>query len=846
MAGRRRMSVERKYDGEYCQVHIDLSKSRDPIQIFSKSGKDSTIDRQGIHSVLRQCLRIGEPDCKFSKLCILEGELLVWSDKDEKILEFHTLRKFISRSGTFIGTQNDSQPRSYEHLMIMFFDILLLDDDICLRKPHRERRMILKNTVKPIPGRAGIAEQEIIDFSRQDSQDRLESAFSKSIAERWEGYVLKGCDEPYFAILSAETDDGFGRWIKLKKDYIPGLGDTADFALIGGRYDAKDAAALKDIDKLSWTHFHVGCLENKDAVAHLGAKPRFRVVDVIGRHNLNAKYIQLLNQLGQFRACDPDSNSVFNVHCDTNLPNMDAIFKTPFVVEMLGSGFEKPSDASFFTLRFPRVLKIHLDRTLEEAVSFSELQHLAEKARSVPEEEQCEERTSWAARIKASNGGSEYIVDGSQSSSSTNIRTSPSGPSFEQSSSQTAGSTSPIAQGASAEVLSDTDSALSRPRSERARVNSPPRPPAKRRLPHYPGEIPGDFVPYKKAKASNASKPPIDIFVDDTESSTPRNPCPPNRLLTDVRNVASQRRSAAADMARPRPQPAAPSVQDDKNGENSRHTPESMDAQQDRDTQGPSWCEQTEKSTQRSEGNDADTNNASGIMYSPEPAKITLLPPLVTLPMYVGRWFWREHRSSALETFFKRHARSFTFAACHFVEEMSFPTSRDALRSSNPSAASQDIALGIVLVDIKNRPEIYKDLLEVGNEVARSLKSNWPVLPPRGKIFFLDWNVLMVGTGVEDRRFCLTKTWKRAARKYYYGSILWGYGPPPEEKALRDAEAERRELENDPDDPEDKRIGTDVRTTLEPEELETLGEFRSLDPLVHVNGRLYEENLPFL
>lgn len=729
--------------------------------------------------------------------------------------------------------------------MIMFFDILLLDDDVCLRKPHRERRMILKNTVKPIPGRAGIAEQEIIDFSRQDSQDRLESAFSKSIAERWEGYVLKGCDEPYFTILSAETDDCFGRWIKLKKDYIPGLGDTADFALIGGRYDAKDAAALKDIDKLSWTHFHVGCLENKDAVAHFGAKPRFRVVDMIGRHNLKAKYIQLLNQLGQFRACDPDSNSVFDVHCDTNLPNMDAIFKTPFVVEMLGSGFEKPSDARFFTLRFPRVLKIHWDRTFEEAVSFSELQHLAEKARSVPEEELCEERTSWAARIKASNGGSEYIVDGSQSTSSTSIPTSPSGPSFEQSSNQTAGSTSSIAQGASAEVPSDTDSALSKPRSERASVNSPPRPPAKRRLPRYPGEIPGDFGPYKRAKASNASKPPIAIFVDDTESSTPQNPCPPNRLLTDVRNVASQRRSAEADMARPRPQPAAPSVQDDENSENSQHTPESMNVQQDRDTQGPSGCEQTEKSAQRSEGNDVDTNDPSGIMYSPEPAKITLLPPLVTLPMYIGRWFWREHRSPALETFFKRHARSFTFAACHFVEEMSFPTSRDALRSSNPSAASHDIALGIVLVDIKNRPEIYKDLLEVGNEAARSLKSNWPVLPPRGKIFFLDWNVLMVGTGVEDCRFCLTKTWKRAARKYYYGTILWGYGLPPEEKALRDAEAERRELENDPDSP-DKRIGTDVRTTLEPGELETLGEFRSLDPLVHVNGRLYEENLPFL
>jgi DNA ligase 4 len=109
MAGRRTMSLERKYDGEYCQIHINLSKAWDWVQIFSKSGKDSTADRVGIRDVLKDALRIGRPDCKFSRHCILEGELLAWSDKDKKILGFHKLRKFIARSGTFIGTDHDSQ-----------------------------------------------------------------------------------------------------------------------------------------------------------------------------------------------------------------------------------------------------------------------------------------------------------------------------------------------------------------------------------------------------------------------------------------------------------------------------------------------------------------------------------------------------------------------------------------------------------------------------------------------------------------------------------------------------------------------------------------------------------------
>jgi hypothetical protein len=37
--------------------------------------------------------------------------------------------------------------------------------------------------------------------------------------------VLKGCDDPYFLLNSAKA------FIKLKKDYIADLGDTADFAM---------------------------------------------------------------------------------------------------------------------------------------------------------------------------------------------------------------------------------------------------------------------------------------------------------------------------------------------------------------------------------------------------------------------------------------------------------------------------------------------------------------------------------------------------------------------------------------------------------------------------------------
>ena len=105
----RMMSLERKYDGEYCQIHIDCLKEGNEIQIFSKSGKDSTFDRTGVHGTIRKCLRIGEDGCRISRRCILEGELLVWDDRKMNSLEFHKIRKHVSRSGVFLGTGKDSQ-----------------------------------------------------------------------------------------------------------------------------------------------------------------------------------------------------------------------------------------------------------------------------------------------------------------------------------------------------------------------------------------------------------------------------------------------------------------------------------------------------------------------------------------------------------------------------------------------------------------------------------------------------------------------------------------------------------------------------------------------------------------
>ena len=115
--------------------------------------------------------------------------------------------------------------------MIIFYDLLLLDDAVYIREAHQKRHQRLYTLVDCITGRADVTCCKIIDFSSPDAPELLGEVFAQAIVRRWEGLVLKWCDDPYFSFNSAKA------FIKLKKDYISGLGDTADFAIVGGCHD---------------------------------------------------------------------------------------------------------------------------------------------------------------------------------------------------------------------------------------------------------------------------------------------------------------------------------------------------------------------------------------------------------------------------------------------------------------------------------------------------------------------------------------------------------------------------------------------------------------------------------
>lgn len=398
--GHGRMSIERKIDGEYCQIHVDVSTATPTLQIFSKSGKDSTEDRRAVRGAIYESLRIGRPGCGFRSKCILEGELVVYSHREKKILPFHRIRNHVTRRGVYLNTEQDERPDGSEELMMIYFDMLLLDDRSLLHVRRCERFELLRKTVHPVVGRADIVSRQLVDFGHPYAASDLRNAFAKVIVERGEGLVLKP-DEPYFNFFRRDLPFP-GLCIKLKKEYIGNLGEIGDFAAVGAGFDAS-RAKIYNIPNLRWTHFYIGCLENKEQVLRWKATPIFTVVAVV---ELNASQLQTVHTFGFPSPMPAADNETTRLKVPKGIetgPSLTVAFGNPLVFDMRCFSFDRPGNVGFWTLRFPCVSKIHFDRDFLDTVTFDEMQALAESATTSPEAEDSQENLEWIAKLESAD-----------------------------------------------------------------------------------------------------------------------------------------------------------------------------------------------------------------------------------------------------------------------------------------------------------------------------------------------------------------------------------------------------------------------------------------------------------
>lgn len=200
-------TCEYKYDGERAQVH--LTESGD-ISVFSRNQENNSSKYPDIISCI--------PDVRNDDVTsfILDSEAVAWDRESKKILPFQVLstrkRKDVK--------EEDIKVR----VCVFAFDILYLNGKSLTREPLRKRRELLRQSFKQKEGFFMFAHGADVTTT-EEIQEMVDIA----VRDRCEGLMVKCLDQDATYEIAKRSRN----WLKLKKDYLEGVGDSLDVAVIG-------------------------------------------------------------------------------------------------------------------------------------------------------------------------------------------------------------------------------------------------------------------------------------------------------------------------------------------------------------------------------------------------------------------------------------------------------------------------------------------------------------------------------------------------------------------------------------------------------------------------------------
>ncbi|KAF8638937.1 hypothetical protein AX16_010412 [Volvariella volvacea WC 439] len=390
-----RVWVETKYDGERAQIHINVVQNSSPqITIFSKSKRDSTLDRYGIRDIILSALNLGGRASSSQRLIernvVLEAEMVAC--RGNEIDEFWRIKALVecttmgARARQISPTQDEDYSQSSMktdasesgHLGLVFFDVLMIDSKSLLSAPYCERRKLLESLLEVSPGKIMLAQRSELDLGVSNEEDAIkqfQQIFSDRIANHEEGVILK-CH-------ASRYNDHGTPWVKLKKDYIPGYGDNLDLLIVGARWD-KDRARELGVGPAVFTTMYIGSISSKEGMT-VSSKRLFVHAYFTASYGLTRRELEKLNAL--LRSSDTidyhdflnSGGLSYDLTLLSTLAPPSIVLNVPILAEICGAGFTKAPRSKHYELRFPRIVKVYraVDRAWTEAVDLRELYHIA-------------------------------------------------------------------------------------------------------------------------------------------------------------------------------------------------------------------------------------------------------------------------------------------------------------------------------------------------------------------------------------------------------------------------------------------------------------------------------------
>ena len=206
-------SMEYKYDGERAQVHLLPNGS---VNIFSRNSEDNTEKYPDLYNIISQA--------KNAKIqsCVLDCEVVAYDREKGCLLPFQVL----STRKRKLEEGEEEKVR----VVLQAFDMLFVNGRSLLPLSLRRRRQLLRASFNETSGLFEFAKGA--DHVENGDTAPIEAIMQDACAAMCEGLMVKTLDSN----ASYEPSKRSLNWLKLKKDYIDGMGvcDSVDLVVIGG------------------------------------------------------------------------------------------------------------------------------------------------------------------------------------------------------------------------------------------------------------------------------------------------------------------------------------------------------------------------------------------------------------------------------------------------------------------------------------------------------------------------------------------------------------------------------------------------------------------------------------
>ncbi|KAI1190559.1 hypothetical protein F5B17DRAFT_62789 [Nemania serpens] len=365
-------TCEYKYDGERAQIHYVAKERADDYidalpgatkeaakgvaSIFSRNSEDLSKKYPDILAKLDRWIKEG------TKSFVLDCETVAWDVTEKKILPFQQL---------MTRKKKDVKVEDVKVKVCVFaFDLLFLNGEAIVEKSLRERRALLKEAFQPIEGEFAFATH----MNGQELEE-IQVFLDESVKASCEGLMVKmldGSESGY------EPSKRSRNWLKIKKDYLSGVGDSLDLVVLGAYHGKGKRTSV-------YGAFLLACYN--------AASDTYETICNIGTGFSEQVLEELHKQLSEIVI---DRPKPFYSHTSGGQHQPDVWFEPRYVWEVKTADLTlsprykagckegvDPAGDKGISLRFPRFIKIRDDKKPDEATSSRQVAEMYRKQESV-------------------------------------------------------------------------------------------------------------------------------------------------------------------------------------------------------------------------------------------------------------------------------------------------------------------------------------------------------------------------------------------------------------------------------------------------------------------------------